>query len=197
MTNSDNIILPWTKTRTIFENRGEKNAVPRVISCLIRHDQRRASPIRDCPRLLPCADRAWSSMISHVEQCSSRRESRGWFFFFVQGSTTTKKRATMTRKGTKTVPPSLQQPSPTTNPRAVYKLKHGSNDPDQELSIRSDGAIPMHSRPFPMKPMLQEHQYEPSVFSHRPSELWQVLGPRHSSVSNKWQKDSQLSRTVT
>ena len=49
-------------------------------------DQRRASPTRDCPRLLPCADRAWSSMISHVEQRSSRRESRGWFFFFGQGS---------------------------------------------------------------------------------------------------------------
>ena len=69
------------KKRTIIEISGEKNAVPRVISCSIRHDQRRASPIRDCPRLLPCADCAWSSMISHVEQRSSRRESRGWFFF--------------------------------------------------------------------------------------------------------------------
>ena len=38
-------------------------------------------PISDCPRLLPCADRSWLSMISHVEQRSSRRESRGWFFF--------------------------------------------------------------------------------------------------------------------
>ena len=75
------IVLPWPKKRTIIEIRGEKNAVPRVISCLIRRDQRRASSIRDCPRLLPCADRAWSSMISHVEQCYSRRESRGWFFF--------------------------------------------------------------------------------------------------------------------
>ena len=37
---------------------------------------------------MPCADRWWSSMISHVEQHSSRRQSRGWFFFFffVQGS---------------------------------------------------------------------------------------------------------------
>ena len=78
------LLLPWTKKkkRTILEIRGEKNAVPRVISCSIRRDQRRASPIRDCPRLLPCADRTWSSMISHVEQRSSRRESRGWFFFF-------------------------------------------------------------------------------------------------------------------
>ena len=74
--------LPGQKKRTIIEIRGEKNAVPRVISCSIRRDQRRASPIRDCPRLLPCADRAWSSMISHVEQRSSRRESRWWFFFF-------------------------------------------------------------------------------------------------------------------
>ena len=57
---------PGKKKRTIIKIRGEKNAVPRVISCSIRRDQRRASPIRDCPRLLPCADRAWSSMISHV-----------------------------------------------------------------------------------------------------------------------------------
>ena len=74
-------LLPWTKKRSILEIRGEKNAVPRVISCSIRRDQRRASPIRDCPRLLPCADRAWLSLISHVEQRSSHRESRGWFFF--------------------------------------------------------------------------------------------------------------------
>ena len=72
---------PGQKKRTIIEIRGKKNAVPRVISCSIRRDQHRASSIRDCPRLLPCADRAWSSMISHVEQRSSRRESRGWFFF--------------------------------------------------------------------------------------------------------------------
>ena len=43
------------KKRTTIEIRGEKNAVPRVISWSIRRDQRRASPIRDCPRLLPCA----------------------------------------------------------------------------------------------------------------------------------------------
>ena len=77
-------LLPWPKKRTIIEIRGEKNAVPRVISCSIRRDQRRASPIRDCPRLLPCADRAWSSLISHVEQRSTRRESRGWFFFLAR-----------------------------------------------------------------------------------------------------------------
>ena len=75
---------PGQKKRTIIEIRGEKNAVPRVISGSIRRDQRRASPIRDCPRLLPCADRAWSSMISHVEQRSSGRESRGWFFFMAR-----------------------------------------------------------------------------------------------------------------
>ena len=53
---------PGQKKRTIIEIRGEKNAVPRVISCSIRCDQRRASPIRDCPRLLPwliAPDRAW------------------------------------------------------------------------------------------------------------------------------------------
>ena len=36
------ILLPWPKKRTILEIRGEKNAVPRVISCSIRRDQRRA-----------------------------------------------------------------------------------------------------------------------------------------------------------
>ena len=46
------------KKRTILEIRGEKNAVPRVLSCSIKRDQRRASPIRDSPRLLTCADRA-------------------------------------------------------------------------------------------------------------------------------------------
>ena len=59
---------PGQKKKRTIEIRGEKNAVPHVISCSIRRDQRRA-------------DRTWSSMISHVEQRSSRRESRGWFFF--------------------------------------------------------------------------------------------------------------------
>ena len=49
---------PGQKKRTIIEIRGEKNAVPGVISCSIRRDQHRANAIRDCPRLLPCADRA-------------------------------------------------------------------------------------------------------------------------------------------
>ena len=35
-------------------------------------------------RTLPCADRLWSSMISHVEQRSSRRKSQGWFFFLAR-----------------------------------------------------------------------------------------------------------------
>ena len=34
-------LLPWPKKTTIFEIRGEKNAVPRVISCSITRDQRR------------------------------------------------------------------------------------------------------------------------------------------------------------
>ena len=69
------------KKRTILEIRLEKNAVPRVISCLIRRDQRRVKVADSRGSRLPCADRAWSSMISHVEQRSSRCESRWWFFF--------------------------------------------------------------------------------------------------------------------
>ena len=69
------------KKRTIVEIRGEKNAVPRVISCSIRRDQRRAKVADSRGSDSPCADRAWSSMISHVEQRSSRRESRRWLFF--------------------------------------------------------------------------------------------------------------------
>ena len=77
-------LLPWPKKRTILEIRGEKNAVPRVISCSIRRDQRRAKVADSRGSDLPCADRAWSSMISHVEQRSSRRESRWWFFFLAR-----------------------------------------------------------------------------------------------------------------
>ena len=76
-----NTYYPGQKKRTILEIRGEKNAVPRVISCSIRRDQRRAKVADSRGSDLPCADRAWSSMISHVEQRSSRRESRWWFFF--------------------------------------------------------------------------------------------------------------------
>ena len=55
----ENHLLPWTKKRTNIEIRGEKNAVPRVKSCSIRRDQRRACPIRDfCPALI-APDRAW------------------------------------------------------------------------------------------------------------------------------------------
>ena len=78
------ILLPWPKKRTIFEIRGEKNAVPRVISCSISRDQRRAKVADSRGSDLPCADRAWSSMILHVEQRSSRRESRWWFFFLAR-----------------------------------------------------------------------------------------------------------------
>ena len=78
------VVLPWPKKRTILEIRGEKNAVPRVISCSIRRDQRRAKVADSRGSDLPCADRAWSSMISHVEQRSSRRESRWWFFFLAR-----------------------------------------------------------------------------------------------------------------
>ena len=74
-------VLPGTKKRTILEIRGEKNAVPCVISCSIRRDQRRAKVADRRGSDLPSADRAWPSMIAHVEQRSSRRESRWWFFF--------------------------------------------------------------------------------------------------------------------
>ena len=58
----------------------------RCSTCDIMLDQRRAKVADSRGSDLPCADRAWSSMITHVEQRSSRRESRWWFFFFVQGS---------------------------------------------------------------------------------------------------------------
>ena len=40
-------------------------------------------------------------MISHVEQRSSRRESRGWFSFFVQGSTSSPSRPKNCKKNKK------------------------------------------------------------------------------------------------
>ena len=52
------LLLPWPKKRTILEIRGEKNAVPRVISCSIRRDQRRAKVADSRGSDLPCADRA-------------------------------------------------------------------------------------------------------------------------------------------
>ena len=51
-------LLPWPKKRTILKIRGEKNAVPRVISCSIRRDQRRAKVADSGGSDLPCADRA-------------------------------------------------------------------------------------------------------------------------------------------
>ena len=64
----------------------------RCSTCDTMLDQARSAQGKSRGSDLPCADRAWSSMISHVEQCSSRRESRGWFFFFVQGSSKREKR---------------------------------------------------------------------------------------------------------
>ena len=46
------------KKRTILEIRSEKNAVPRVISCSITRDQRRAKVADSRGSDLPCADRA-------------------------------------------------------------------------------------------------------------------------------------------
>ena len=60
----------------------------RCSTCDIMLDQARSAQGKSRGSDLPCADRAWSSMISHVEQRSSRRESR-WLMvlFFVEGST--------------------------------------------------------------------------------------------------------------
>ena len=52
------IYYPGLKKRTILEIRGEKNAVPRVISCSIRRDQRRAKVADSRGSDLPCVDRA-------------------------------------------------------------------------------------------------------------------------------------------
>ena len=86
-------LLPWTKKKNHHQDSRRKE---RCSTCDIMLDQARSaqgkSDPRDCPRLLPCADRAWWSMISHVEQCSSRRESRGWFFFCLSRVVATKNR---------------------------------------------------------------------------------------------------------
>ena len=73
---------PGQKKRTILEISGEKNAVPCVISCSIRRDQRRAK-VADS-RGSDLAQR-WSLVIEHditreTLRHSSRLESRGWFF---------------------------------------------------------------------------------------------------------------------
>ena len=73
-------VLPWTKKKNHHRDSRREERCP---TCDVMLDQARsaqASPVSDCPRLLPCSDRDWSSMISHVEHRSSRRESR-WFFF--------------------------------------------------------------------------------------------------------------------
>ena len=81
------IILPWTKKRTILEIRGEKNAVPRVISCSITCDKRRAK----------VADSRGSDLAQRRSLVIEHDITRGTAFFsprisrmvlfFVQGST--------------------------------------------------------------------------------------------------------------
>ena len=46
-------------------------------------DQARSAQGKRDPQLSATFALRWSSMISHLEQRSSRRESRGWFFFFL------------------------------------------------------------------------------------------------------------------
>ena len=77
---------PGQKKRTILEIRGEKNAVPRVISCSIRRDQRRAkladSRGSDLPALI-APDRAWYHTWNSVLLAANLEDGS----FFVQGST--------------------------------------------------------------------------------------------------------------
>ena len=78
-------ILPWTKKkRTILEIRGEKSAVPHVISCSITSDQARA---RSDPRLSATFALRWSRVIEHDitrgTAFFSPRISR-WFFFLAR-----------------------------------------------------------------------------------------------------------------
>ena len=80
-------VLPWPKKRTILEIRGWKNAVR---SCDIMLDDAQSAQgkvIRDCPRLLPCADRASSSMISHDGTAFFSPRISRMVLFFGQGST--------------------------------------------------------------------------------------------------------------
>ena len=82
---------PGQKKRTIPEIRGQKNTVR---SCDIMLDDARSTQckvIRDCPRLLPCADRASSGMISHDGTAFFSPRISRMVLFFVQGSRMMKK----------------------------------------------------------------------------------------------------------
>ena len=78
----------WTACTTLDEKEpSSRFAARRTLFHVWYHARSRAiSAGQKLPtvadRTLPCTDRSWSS-ISHVEQRSSRRESRGWFFFFL------------------------------------------------------------------------------------------------------------------
>ena len=79
-------LLPWTKKRTIPEIRGKKNTV-RSYDIMLDHERSAQGKVNcDCPQLLPCADRTWSSMITHnrVAIFSSQISGMVLFFFFVQ-----------------------------------------------------------------------------------------------------------------
>ena len=70
---------PGQKKRTIVEIRGEKNAVPRVISCSIRRDQSTARVADSRGLDLPCADRAWYHTWNSVLVAANLDD--GSFFF--------------------------------------------------------------------------------------------------------------------
>ena len=79
-------VIPWTTKKN---HHRDSRREERCSTCDIMLDQARLARAKVADSRgsdLPCANRAWSSMISHVKQRSSRRESRWWFFFFVQGS---------------------------------------------------------------------------------------------------------------
>ena len=84
------LVLPWPKKRTILKIRGEKNAVPRVISCSIRRDQRRAKVADSRGSDLPCADRLIEHDITRGTAFFSPRISM-MVLFFGQGSRFLKK----------------------------------------------------------------------------------------------------------
>ena len=76
------------KRTTITEIRGEKNAVRSWDIMLNDARSTQGKVIRDCPRLLPCADSASSSMISHNGTAFFSPRISGMVLFFVQGSKT-------------------------------------------------------------------------------------------------------------
>ena len=77
-------LLPWTKKKNHHQDSLREE---RCSTCDIMLDQARSAQGKSRGQSRIGLALRWSRMISHVEQRSSRRESRWWFFFFVQGRT--------------------------------------------------------------------------------------------------------------